>query len=63
MNEKPERAEDETTGSTGTDRGKRPPTEGRPQPGKPGDAARKMRQMFKGGDRARPSDRTSERTS
>ncbi|MFC4053370.1 hypothetical protein ACFOY4_27105 [Actinomadura syzygii] len=67
MNEKPGRAEDETTGSTGSDRGRRPPAEGKPQPDqpkrKPGDAARKMRQMFKGADRAGSSGRASERSS
>ncbi|MFI0367677.1 hypothetical protein ACH35V_07345 [Actinomadura sp. 1N219] len=48
MNEKPEKAESETTGQ---DREKRPPAKDKPQPQpkkKPGDAARKMREMFKG---------------
>ncbi|MFI0479277.1 hypothetical protein [Actinomadura sp. 9N215] len=46
MNEKPEKAKSETTGK---DREKRPPAKDKPQPKKkPGDAARKMREMFKG---------------
>ncbi|WUI01058.1 hypothetical protein OHR68_04355 [Spirillospora sp. NBC_00431] len=47
MNEKPEKAKSETTGK---DQEKRPPAKDKPQAPKkkPGDAARKMREMFKG---------------
>ncbi|MGH3243916.1 MAG: hypothetical protein ACRDNL_26285 [Spirillospora sp.] len=49
MNEKPEKAKSETTGK---DEEKRPPASAKdkpqPQKKKPGDAARKMREMFKG---------------
>ncbi|WP_171064342.1 hypothetical protein [Actinomadura soli] len=58
MNEKPEKSEAETTGaetteagSTGNDREERPPASAKDKPRqkkKPGDAARKMREMFKG---------------
>ncbi|WP_344895859.1 hypothetical protein [Actinomadura meridiana] len=45
MNEKPEKKAD----TTGKEREKRPPAEpAKPQKKKPGDAARKMREMFKG---------------
>ncbi|MEU8802829.1 hypothetical protein [Spirillospora sp. NPDC048819] len=49
MNDKPDRADDKATGDTEPEHGKRPPrTEGKGQKKKPGDAARKMREMFKG---------------
>lgn len=49
MNDKPDRADDKATGDTGPEREKRPPrTEGEAPKKKPGDAARKMREMFKG---------------
>ncbi|MFG2090872.1 MULTISPECIES: hypothetical protein [unclassified Spirillospora] len=49
MNDKADSADDKATGGTEREREKRPPrTEGEGQKRKPGDAARKMREMFKG---------------
>ncbi|MGP4022212.1 hypothetical protein [Actinomadura sp. 3N407] len=49
MNDMPDRADDKATGDTEPEREKRPPrTEGQGPKKKPGDAARKMREMFKG---------------
>ncbi|WP_165958760.1 hypothetical protein [Actinomadura sp. KC345] len=53
MNDKPDKAEEKTTEDAGPEREKRPPrgedtaAKGQ-QKKKPGDAARKMRAMFKG---------------
>lgn len=52
MNDKQDRSKDKATGNTEPERAKRQPraenSAGRRQKKKPGDAARKMREMFKG---------------